>query len=401
MKKYLILIIFSLFFPLITHAGVLADKLSGMILLSVEKKGEAWYVNPSNKNRYFLGRPADAFRIMRELGLGINEIEFQKIAQSGMPVAGDLELSKKLSGRILLQVEKNGEAWYVYPKDLKKYYLGRPDDAFRIMRELSLGISLEDLASIHKPGNEENIDKYSKYEHKKITTVDGIFTVDMVTIDLANPNLKIITETMSAATCEKNCTAKPLSKFVFANEGFTGINGTYFCTSADCEYNSYYFPVFNSNTGVLVNEEKLKYWTTGPLMAFDQNNKFYYFKDSRDFKSVADFEKTYGVKLQAAIGNKPRLIENFMNQLIDWEIDKKQKDTRASRNAIGYKDNTLYLVIAYNATVPHLANVMKALGVEYSLNLDGGYSSALIYNGEYMVGPGRNIPNAIVFTEKQ
>jgi exopolysaccharide biosynthesis protein len=136
-------------------------------------------------------------------------------------------------------------------------------------------------------------------------------------------------------------------------------------------------------------------------MAFDQNNKFYYFKDSRDFKSVADFEKTYGVKLQAAIGNKPRLIENFMNQLIDWEIDKKQKDTRASRNAIGYKDNTLYLVIAYNATVPHLANVMKALGVEYSLNLDGGYSSALIYNGEYMVGPGRNIPNAIVFTEKQ
>jgi len=31
--------------------------------------------------------------------------------------------------------------------------------------------------------------------------------------------------------------------------------------------------------------------------------------------------------------------------------------------------------------------------------MDGGYSTALIYNGEYMLGPGRNIPNAIVFAE--
>jgi len=32
--------------------------------------------------------------------------------------------------------------------------------------------------------------------------------------------------------------------------------------------------------------------------------------------------------------------------------------------------------------------------------LDGGNSSALFYNDEYMIGPGRDIPNAIVFREK-
>ena len=43
---------------------------------------------------------------------------------------------------------------------------------------------------------------------------------------------------------------------------------------------------------------------------------------------------------------------------------------------------------------------MKAMQVKYALNLDGGYSSALIYNDEYMIGPGRDVPNAIVFSEK-
>ena len=50
-------------------------------------------------------------------------------------------LSNQLSGRILLDVNNKGEAWYVYPGDLHRYYLGRPADAYVIMRNLSLGIS--------------------------------------------------------------------------------------------------------------------------------------------------------------------------------------------------------------------------------------------------------------------
>ena len=44
-----------------------ANKQKGKILLQVEGNGEAWYVNPGDGKRYFLGRPADAFRIMRDI----------------------------------------------------------------------------------------------------------------------------------------------------------------------------------------------------------------------------------------------------------------------------------------------------------------------------------------------
>lgn len=402
MRIWKIIIIIFFFFPTSVWAQSLGEKLSGRILLNVEGKGEAWYVYPEDNKRYYLGRPADAFSVMRELGLGISEIDFQRIAQAGMPVAGDRALAKKLAGRIILQAEKNGEAWYINPLDLKKYYLGRPADAFRIMRELSLGITREDLAEVHKPGYDESINEYSRYEHKKeIIASSGKFFVDVVEIDLANPNLEIITDTADDDNCQRNCRAKPLAKFVIANEGFAGINATYFCSGGGCGgINYYFFPVYNSRLGKLINGDQLKYWTTGPIMAFDINNKFYYFKDSREFVSVNNFEEKYGVKLRAALGNKPRLIENGMNLLIDWDIDESQLKTKALRNGLAYKNGKIYLVVARAATVPDLAEIMKAMGMEYALNLDGGGSSALFYNDEYMVGPGRNIPNAIIFREK-
>ena len=40
---------------------------------------------------------------------------------------------------------------------------------------------------------------------------------------------------------------------------------------------------------------------------------------------------------------------------------------------------------------------MKQMKMDYALNLDGGSSAALFYNDEYMEGPGRNIPNVLMF----
>ena len=408
--QYLTLSIFLfLFLPFsFVKAAGLAAKLAGRIVLSVEEQGEAWYVNPLDSRRYYLGRPADAFRVMRELGLGISEAQFQEIAQAGMPVSGNTDLAKRLSGRIILQVEKNGEAWYINPLDLKKYYLGRPADAFRVMRELGLGITQSNLAQIHKPGLAESVNQYSNYEYKVVSTERGNFVVDLVRIDLKNPNLKILSLAADTQVCTDGvCRAQSLADYVFANHGFAGVNGSYFCSSSGCgKANYYFFPVFDSLSGVMVNSDQLKYWTTGPIMAFDTNNKFYYFKDSREFKSVFDFEKNYGVKLQAALGNQPRLVENKMNVLIDWDLDNGQKTGKYWRNALGYKDDALnpgqgelYIVIARQATVDDLAVIMQTMGMDYALNLDGGSSSALIYNGEYMVGPGRNIPNVLVFKQ--
>jgi hypothetical protein len=55
---------------------------------------------------------------------------------------------KQVAGRILLDVEDSGKAYYINPMDLKAYYLGRPDDAFAVMRKLGLGISNANIDKI-------------------------------------------------------------------------------------------------------------------------------------------------------------------------------------------------------------------------------------------------------------
>lgn len=386
--KILFISLIFLILPFFPVKANIANNLSGRILLSVEENGEAWYLNPVDLRRYYLGRPADAFEIMRNLGLGISNKDWQQIAQAGMPVEGNLELASRLAGRIILEVEKNGEAWYVNPLDLKKYYLGRPADAFEIMRNLGLGISRKDLAMIYKPGLTDSINEYSNYRHEKITLNGKNYNLDIVEIDLANPNLEILT---------LYTRAKSLADYVFDNQGFAGFTGSYFGAN-----HHFFFPVYDSNTKLFINEDNLKYWTTGPLIAFDENNRFYYFKDSREFKSQADFEKTNQVKLQALIGNKPRLLERGLNVLIDWELDASQLNSNTRRNAIAFKEegNKIFLVSVSPSNLNDLAIVLQYLGMDYALNIDGGQSSALLYNGEYMVRPGRNIPNAIVFREK-
>jgi len=116
----------------------LANRLKGMILLQVEKNGEAYYVYPDNGKKYYLGRPADAFDVMRKLGLGATH-DF---------ITSHTTYPDNVLGKILLDVEQNGEAYYIYPKDKKAYYLGRPADAFQIMRNLGLGITNSDLNKI-------------------------------------------------------------------------------------------------------------------------------------------------------------------------------------------------------------------------------------------------------------
>lgn len=138
-----IIALFSLIFIIVPvfalRAETLAGRLKGRILLRVESKGQAWYILPGTEKRAFLGRPADAFRIMRELGLGITEKDYT--AWKGIAPA-------RLSGQILLRVQAHGEAYYANPLDLKLHYLGRPADAFAVMRTLGLGVTDKSLNEI-------------------------------------------------------------------------------------------------------------------------------------------------------------------------------------------------------------------------------------------------------------
>jgi hypothetical protein len=165
----------------------------GKILLKVESKGEAYYVHPVSQEMFYLGRPNDAFQVMREMGIGIKNSDLNKIqvglkGLSGLDSDGDglpdtmeealgtnkdsadsdkdgnmdkkeiesnfnpnlfegakiifdQNFASKQKGKIFIQVEGRGEAWYINPSDGKRYFLGRPTDAFNLMRNLGLGIS--------------------------------------------------------------------------------------------------------------------------------------------------------------------------------------------------------------------------------------------------------------------
>lgn len=401
-KLLILLFVLLIFATPVLAASNTAKKLSGQIIYSTDKPDQFWLVDASTLKRSLLSDYKTGLQTFKHLFTGISEFNFNKITSLNNG-KNNLELAKKFWGKIVLRVEKHGAAWFINPKDSLKYDLSTADNFFKNLKLIATPVTPAQLAEIHKPELKESIDQYSSYEYTKVKTERGVFTVDIVKIDLSDPKLKIITDTADSETCKNNCKAKPLADYIFSAKAFAGINGTYFCSSSNCVANYYFFPVYNTAKKVLINEDQLKYWTTGPMMVFDTNNKFYYFKDSRDFKSVADFETKNGVTLQAAMGNKPRLVEEGKNALIEWELDNGQKTGKYWRNGIGYQDNgtgghgLIYLVIARSATVDDLAVIMKELKMDYALNLDGGSSAALFYNDEYMAGPGRNIPNALMF----
>lgn len=144
--------VFGLFPFNFSFAASTSARLKGRILLQVESNGEAWYVNPSDEKRYYLGRPEDAFQVMRSLGLGISNRDFNLFNDTA---------PSRLSGKILLKVEDSGKAYYINPVNLKMYYLGKPADAFQVMRKLGLGITDKDLLNILNSSPEKNISNSS------------------------------------------------------------------------------------------------------------------------------------------------------------------------------------------------------------------------------------------------
>lgn len=64
------------------------------------------------------------------------------------PVEYDDALADRLHGRILLQVDQHGEAWYVKPDDSRRYYMRDGNTAYSMMRYFGLGITDADLNQI-------------------------------------------------------------------------------------------------------------------------------------------------------------------------------------------------------------------------------------------------------------
>lgn len=89
----------------------LFNRLKGRFLLSTEDHGRLWYLDPQTKYRYEV-RTSSAICLFGTTALGINKENLASI-----PVADSSGLTgvlgRRLQGYILLQVQRNGETWYI------------------------------------------------------------------------------------------------------------------------------------------------------------------------------------------------------------------------------------------------------------------------------------------------
>jgi uncharacterized protein YkwD len=137
-------------------ASPLINFAKGYILLQVEDRGEAWYVRPETEQRHYMKDGATAYQMMRFFGLGITDEDLATIPsvsdadamRMSTSICENNPTAKRLSGKILLQVQQHGEAWYVYPLTCRRIYMQDGDAAYQIMRFLGLGITNANLSGI-------------------------------------------------------------------------------------------------------------------------------------------------------------------------------------------------------------------------------------------------------------
>lgn len=121
-----------------------AKKQVGKILLQVESRGEAWYVNPKDGKMHYMADGNSAYDVMRNLGVGITNKDLDKIQTNKT-------FAKKNAGKIFLQVEASGEAYYIDFNGVA-HYLKDGAAAYEVMRSLGLGITNDNLNKIPEGG---------------------------------------------------------------------------------------------------------------------------------------------------------------------------------------------------------------------------------------------------------
>ena len=219
------------------------------------------------------------------------------------------------------------------------------------------------------------------YERKGVVTSRGTFTADILRVDLSRGWVR--TFVAAEEDCTRDCAVKPLASYVAENGGIAGINGTYFCPPdyGHCsnKKNSFDLLVFDYRSKKYFNSGNNQY-STNPLVNFYTGRANFY-------SQALGFGRDGGAS--GVISNFPAVVNN--GSLVGADSDK------GTRGGIGFNGSIVWAVIVRNASFADLGAVFLALGANNAINLDGGGSSAMIFNGEYRVGPGRLLPNAVVF----
>lgn len=225
----------------------------------------------------------------------------------------------------------------------------------------------------------------SGYSSQYVQTPNGNFLVNMVAADIGST--RVLVDTASASDCSSNCPVLPLSDYVARNGGFAGVNGTYFCPQdyASCagKENTFDLLVMNKDKTYFNSDNNV--YSNNPAVIFGNGYVRFVTSASQWGRDTSP---------NGVISNFPLLVFNS-NITFGGDSDAKQS-TKGNRSFVATKGNTVYIGVVRSVTVAESAVVLHALGMDNAMNLDDGGSTAL-WDGGYKLGPGRNLPNAIIF----
>jgi len=228
----------------------------------------------------------------------------------------------------------------------------------------------------------------SGYSRQKVTTDIGEYLVDIVTADLNST--RVIVDTASDSDCHDSCPVMSLGDYAARSGAFAGINGSYFCPadypSCAGKSNTFDTLLMNKNKTYFNSDNNL--YSTVPAVIFLNGSM-------RFVGASQEWGRDTGV--DGVLANQPLLLSSG-NITFGGGSDPKQ-GSRGSRSFVASSGSTGYIGVVHNATVAEVAVVLQKMGIQNALNLDSGGSTAL-WAGGYKVGPGRNLPNVVLFVRK-
>ncbi len=192
------------------------------------------------------------------------------------------------------------------------------------------------------------------------------------------------------ATVGNNCPVLPLATYVSRSGAFAGINGSYFCPA------SYPSCAGKTNTfdTLLMNKNKV-YFNSANNVYSAVPAAIFFGSSSRFVRASSEWGRDTGV--DAVIANQPLL--TFGGSVAFGGDDDPKKGSKGNRSFVGATGSKVYIGVVRSATVAEAARVVNKMGIESALNLDDGGSTAL-WSGGYKLGPGRDLPNVILFVRK-
>jgi hypothetical protein len=154
----------------------------------------------------------------------------------------------------------------------------------------------------------------------------------------------------------------------------------------------------------------------GPSQRIPENGFVIYFRDAESsllngfrvgqtagYNILPKNEGSDWSDVQEAVGAGPLLVRNGrveLNSAKEGFRDPKILSASGVRSAVALTASGKLLLVATSGTIPQVAEVMRSLGADAAMNLDGGASSGLWARGSYVRKPGRLISNALLVLPK-